>query len=81
MRLRGSWQEAEQEARRACQELKEFNLSYTAAAFYEVGEIRLRTGDLVGAEEAFNQAHELGRDPLARLFRLGFRGTRPPRQG
>jgi class 3 adenylate cyclase len=63
MRLRGSWREAEQEARRACQELKEFNLGYSAEAFYEVGEIRLRTGDLASAEEAFNQAHELGRDP------------------
>jgi class 3 adenylate cyclase len=70
MRLRGSWQEAEQEARRACQELKEFNLSYTAEAFYEVGEIRLRTGDLAGAEEAFNQAHELGRDPQPGLSLL-----------
>jgi class 3 adenylate cyclase len=70
MRLRGSWQEAEQEARRACQELKEFNLSYTAAAFYEVGEIRLRMGDLAGAEEAFNQAHELGRDPQPGLSLL-----------
>src|SRR5437867_3028143 len=46
MRLRGSWQEAEQEARRATQELKEFNLTYTGEAFYEVGEIRLRMGDL-----------------------------------
>src|SRR6266542_2424725 len=61
MRLRGSWQEAEQEARRACQELK---------AFYEVGEIRLRTGDLAGAEQAFSQAHELGRDPQPGLSLL-----------
>ncbi len=70
MRLRGSWQEAEQEARRACQELKEFNLGYTAEAFYEVGEIRLRTGDLAGAEQAFSQAHELGRDPQPGLSLL-----------
>lgn len=70
MRLRGSWLEAEQEARQACQELKEFNLSYTAQAFHEVGEIRLRTGDLAGAEEAFNQAHELGRDPQPGLSLL-----------
>jgi class 3 adenylate cyclase len=70
MRLRGSWQEAEREARRACQELKEFNLSYTAEAFYEVGEIRLRMGDLAGAEDAFGQAHELGREPQPGLSLL-----------
>jgi class 3 adenylate cyclase len=70
MRLRGSWQEAEKEARQASQELKEFNLSYTAEALYEVGEIRLRTGDVAGAEEAFNQAHEMGRDPQPGLSLL-----------
>jgi len=61
--LRGAWAEAEQEARRACQELHDFYLSYAAEAFYKVGVIRLRMGDLSGAEEAFRQAHELGREP------------------
>jgi class 3 adenylate cyclase len=72
MRLRGAWPEAEQEVRRACDELRDFNLYYAAEAFYELGEIRLRLGDLPGAAEAFRQAHELGREPqpgLA-LFRL-----------
>jgi class 3 adenylate cyclase len=64
IRLRGSWGEAEQEARRACQELQAFGqLPWAGAAFYEVGEIRLRMGDLRGAEEAFRQGHELGHDP------------------
>lgn len=35
----------------------------TAEAFYELGEVRLRLGDLAAAEEAFRQAQELGRDP------------------
>jgi class 3 adenylate cyclase len=70
MRLKGSWQEAEREARQACQELREFNLSYVAEAFYEVGEIRLRMGDLAGADEAFAHAHELGRDPQPGLSLL-----------
>ena len=70
MRLRGAWTEAEQEARRACEELKEFNLGYCAEAFYEVGEIRLHVGDLPGAEEAFRHAHELGRDPQPGLALL-----------
>jgi len=63
MHFRGEWSEAEREARRACDELQEFNLSYVAAAQYQLGEIRLHTGDLPGAAEAFRQAHELGRDP------------------
>lgn len=63
MRLRGSWPEAEVEARRACEELREFNLEAAAEAFYEVGELRLRVGDLEAAEEAFGHAHELGREP------------------
>jgi class 3 adenylate cyclase len=63
MRVGGAWSEAEQEARRAYEELREFNLSYCAAALYELGEVRLRMGDLAGAEDAFRQAHGLGRDP------------------
>jgi class 3 adenylate cyclase len=63
MLTKGAWAEAEQEARRACDELGTFNLSYAAEAFYELGGIRLRTGDLTAAEEAFRHAHELGRDP------------------
>lgn len=63
MRVRGAWSEAEQEARRACEELREFNLDYCAAALYELGEVRLGMGDLAEAEDAFRQAHALGRDP------------------
>jgi class 3 adenylate cyclase len=70
LRLRGAWREAEEEARLACEELKEFNLGFCAEAFYEVGEIRLRVGDLFGAEAAFRNAHELGRDPQPGLALL-----------
>jgi class 3 adenylate cyclase len=70
MRLRGSWLEAEQEARRALTELQDFNLEFAAAGFYEVGEIRLRIGDLNGAQDAFRQAHELGHDPQPGLSLL-----------
>lgn len=69
MRLRGSWEEAEREARQACTELQHF-LNYTGEAFYEIGEIRLRMGDRIGAEEAFRQAHELGRKPVPGLAQL-----------
>ena len=63
MRLRGAWAEAGEELERACEELAEFNPRVAGEAFYEIGEIRLRTGDLSGAEEAFGRALELSRDP------------------
>ncbi len=70
MRLRGSWVEAEQEARRALTELEKFNLEFAAEGFYELGEVRLRIGDLQDAEDAFRQAHELGRPPYPGLALL-----------
>jgi ATP/maltotriose-dependent transcriptional regulator MalT len=63
LHLRGAWSEAEEEARRACGELLAMNPRVAAEGFYEIGEIRGRTGDLVGAEEAFRRASELGREP------------------
>ncbi len=68
--MRGAWPEAEREARRACDELEAFNLSYAAEAFYELGEVRMRVGDSPAAEQAFRQAHELGRDPQPGLALL-----------
>lgn len=62
IRLRGAWSEAEAEARRAYEELSGFYVTGAAEAFYEIGQIRLRMGDLDGAEEAFDRANELGRD-------------------
>lgn len=70
MRLRGSWAEAEREARRALNELQNFNLEFAAEGFYEIGEIRLRMGDLDEAKDAFRQAHELGREPQPGLAML-----------
>lgn len=63
LRLRGSWVDAEREARRACEELAEFNRGYAGEAYYEIGRGRLAVGDVRGAEEAFRQAHEFGRSP------------------
>jgi class 3 adenylate cyclase len=63
MRLRGSWAEADEELKRACEELADFSPRVAGQAFYEIGEIRFRMGDLTGAEEAFGRAIELARDP------------------
>jgi class 3 adenylate cyclase len=71
--LRGAWAQAEQEARRACEELQRYQLSMAAAlGFYDVGEIRLRIGDLPAAKEAFRRAHEMGMvpEPGMSLIRL-----------
>jgi len=69
MRLRGAWSAAETEARRAADELVDLG-PYQAQAFNELGMIRLNTGDLDGAEDAFRQAHSLGLVPLPGLALL-----------
>jgi class 3 adenylate cyclase len=63
MHLRGSWADAEREARRACEELRKYDLGFAARGLYEVGEVRRRVGDLDGAAEAFRRAHELNFPP------------------
>jgi class 3 adenylate cyclase len=74
-RLRGALPEAEDEARRACEELERFHMFPDLGfAHNEVGEVRLRLGDLDAAEEAFTRAHEYGFNPqpglaLVRLAR------------
>ena len=63
MRLVGSWTEADAELRTACDELFAFSPVHAGEAFHELGEVRLRMGDLPGAEAAFQQADEMGKDP------------------
>ena len=63
MRVRGQWDAAEEHASRASEELRDWNPRVAGAAFYELGEIRLRKGDLAGAEKAFREADDFGRDP------------------
>lgn len=60
-KLHGSYPEAEQEARMASEELERFHLlDAVGFAHYEIGEIRLRMGDLDAAEKAFVRAYEYG---------------------
>ena len=59
MRLRGAWADAEVEARRASGELQGTIPSFAGEAYYEVGEIRLRMGDLAGARERQRMIAEL----------------------
>ena len=69
--LRGQWPEAEQEARQACIELERYGLmDGVGFAQYQVGEVRLRMGDLDGAAEAFDRAYEFGHDAMPGLALL-----------
>jgi class 3 adenylate cyclase/ATP/maltotriose-dependent transcriptional regulator MalT len=63
MKFKGDLQQANVEAGRAGEELRTWNPRVAAAAFYEIGEIRLRLGELSQAEQAFREADEYGRDP------------------
>src|SRR5487761_33705 len=76
LRLRGAIGQAESEIRRACEELFG-HPSMNGYAFAELGEIRLRVGDLEGAEEAFRMAHDLGdlAEPGRSLLLLAKRKT------
>jgi tetratricopeptide (TPR) repeat protein len=63
LRLRGLCVEAEQEALAACDELRPYLRREFGWPLTELGRIRLRTGDVHGAEEAFLAAHQAGWDP------------------
>jgi tetratricopeptide (TPR) repeat protein len=77
LRLRGSLTEAESEARRAAEELEDFLTDVAGEAFYEIGEVRLRMGDLSGAEAMFAEAHSRGRDPQPGLALLRLAQQKP----
>lgn len=60
-RLKGKYEEAESDARRACVELERFHLlDAVGFAHNEIGEARRRMGDLEAAEEEFDKAYEYG---------------------
>lgn len=66
--LSGAWERAEQELRRATDELAAYNaIPPLADGWYAIGEIRRLKGDLVGAEAALREAHALGRTPQPAL--------------
>ncbi|HEX2297191.1 MAG TPA: AfsR/SARP family transcriptional regulator [Pseudonocardiaceae bacterium] len=74
---RGAWVLAEQVARRACACMECFDLLHVGLAFASIGEIRLRIGDLSGAENAFTKAEELGASVMPGRARLLMLQGRP----
>jgi class 3 adenylate cyclase len=63
MRYEGKLEDAERAASEATQLLASWAPRIAAAGYAEVGEVRLRLGDLAKAAEAFDQADDLGYDP------------------
>jgi len=60
LRLRGACDEAEREALMACEELSPYLRREMGWPLSELGRIRLRKGDVDGAEEALLAAHRVG---------------------
>jgi len=67
--LKGDWQDATADLRRAVDELTGFT-PIIGAALYQIGEVQLRAGNLDGAEESFRSANEHAFPPLPGMAML-----------
>jgi class 3 adenylate cyclase len=63
-RLRGDWDEAERELHRLMDTLERWDLTHVGQAWYELGEIALRRGELGEARRHFDRADGYGKAPL-----------------
>jgi DNA-binding NarL/FixJ family response regulator len=70
LQRKGAWAQAEREAALVCQDLADLHVAGAAEGHYQLGELHRLRGDLDGAEEAYRQAHGLGRDPQPGLALL-----------
>jgi class 3 adenylate cyclase len=70
LRMLGNLEDALSEAIRACDEVGQVSSVHSGLAQHELGEVRLRLGDLEEAEEAFARALGLGEDPQPGLALL-----------
>src|SRR5262249_22087972 len=61
--LRGKLEDAEHELSMACNELRPYVRRELGWPLVELGRVRLRRGDIDGAEEALFAAHDIGWDP------------------
>jgi class 3 adenylate cyclase len=64
LRIRGEWTKAELELASVCEELGTWHVGHAAGAYYELGEVSLRRGDLEAAAHAFAACKELGHRAL-----------------
>ena len=70
MQLLGTWPEAIEEARRACQRSQGVDRRAAAAALYQQAEVHRLKGEFVAAEEAYRGASQLGLEPQPGLALL-----------
>lgn len=71
LQLHGSWTEAVEAARRACEQcLRGLDRMATGAAFYQLAELHRLHGKLAEAEDAYRQASRFGRKPQPGLALL-----------
>lgn len=71
LQLRGAWQEALEEARRACTRFtRGADPSPPGAAFYQEAEVHRLRGEFAAAEAAYRNASEQGREPQPGLALL-----------
>jgi ATP/maltotriose-dependent transcriptional regulator MalT len=70
LQLGGSWEDALEEARRACQRFVETNNPTAGLALYREAELLRLQGDLDGAEEAYRAASRVGWEPQPGLAQL-----------
>jgi DNA-binding CsgD family transcriptional regulator/tetratricopeptide (TPR) repeat protein len=70
MQFRGAWQDAIDEAKRACARSQGVDRRATAAAFYQQAEVHRLKGEFAAAEEAYRGASRWGLEPLPGLALL-----------
>ena len=71
LQLGGSWVDAIEEARRACQRLVEANnVAAAGVAHYRQGELLRLQGEFAGAEDAYREASRFGWEPQPGLAQL-----------
>ncbi len=71
LQLKGEWQDALEEARRAGARLAEsYNRAAAGEAFYRQGELHRLSGDVFSAEEGYREASRYGREPQPGLALL-----------
>ena len=70
MQLRGAWQDAIEEAQRACKRSQGVDTQAAAAALYQQAEVHRLRGEFAAAEKAYQSASQLGWDPQPGLALL-----------
>ncbi|HEY1245668.1 MAG TPA: response regulator transcription factor [Hyphomicrobiaceae bacterium] len=70
MQVQGAWQDAIEEARRACARSRGVSRQTVAAGLYQQGEVHRLKGELKAAEDAYRGASQLGLEPQPGLALL-----------